>query len=110
MIATMKMVWKISRDVEISEVEDMIFFVQVCRVKDVERVKKGSPWSFDKQLIMLQEFNGDLRPEEYRWNRVAFWVRVYDLPLGMRNKANGVHIGEKICSMLHMDEGLENGG
>ncbi|XVF64705.1 hypothetical protein PTKIN_Ptkin09bG0188900 [Pterospermum kingtungense] len=59
---------------------------------------------------MFQDFNGDWRPGEYVFERAAFWVRIYNLPLGMRTMSVGESIGKRIGRLIIMDKGLEGGG
>ncbi|XVE86170.1 hypothetical protein DITRI_Ditri18aG0014400 [Diplodiscus trichospermus] len=59
---------------------------------------------------IFQEFDGNLRPEEYMFSTALFWVRVYDLPLGMRNKEMGLRIGQRLVNLLSVDESLARRG
>lgn len=78
------------------DLENDLFLFKFENEIDKGRVLDGAPWTFDKLLLMLQEFNGDSWPEEYVFKYVPFWIRVYDLPLGLRNK----HMGERIVQSL----------
>lgn len=48
---------------------------------DKIRVLRDWPWSFDKILILLKEFNEHQQIKNIQINEVSFWVRVYDIPL-----------------------------
>lgn len=110
LMGTMKLLWKLSRGVETQALEDNLFLFKFKDVRDKERVKEGCPWAFDNHLLMLQDFIGELRPEEYRWTHTQLWGRVHELPLEMRTKAMGEKIRHRIGQCISVDESLENGG
>ena len=48
---------------------------------DVDKILSLEPWSFDKHLMVLSRYTKDTSLEECDFNRVSFWVQVYDIPL-----------------------------
>ena len=36
--------------------------------KDYDRVCDGRPWSFDKKLLIIQQYDGEVRPSEIMFN------------------------------------------
>ncbi|XVF48509.1 hypothetical protein PTKIN_Ptkin03bG0196300 [Pterospermum kingtungense] len=69
MMATMKIIWKLSQEVEIVALEENLF---------------------------LFKFQRDWRPEEYVFEKASFWIRIYNLPLGMRNTNIAKRIGMRV--------------
>lgn len=45
------------------------------------RVMEGRPWTFDGNLVYLVEFDGFTPPSQLEFDKAAFWVRMYNLPL-----------------------------
>ena len=43
------------------------------------------PWMFDKDLVVVEDYVPSKRPEDYQFNNIPIWVRVFYLPLGMMN-------------------------
>ncbi|XVF80392.1 hypothetical protein PTKIN_Ptkin15bG0066900 [Pterospermum kingtungense] len=39
-----------------------------------------------------------------------FWIRIYELPLGLRNQATGMRIGQQLGRIITMDDTLESEG
>lgn len=70
----LRMLWKPNKSLQISEIEDELFMAEFGDTKDKQRVLNMSPWSFEKQLVLLQEFEGELVPKDIvmRWS--PFWV------------------------------------
>nr|POE65799.1 hypothetical protein CFP56_38269 [Quercus suber] len=56
----LRMLWKPNKSLQISEIEDELFMVEFGDTKDKQRVLDMCPWSFEKQLVLLQEFEGEL--------------------------------------------------
>ena len=65
----MRMVWKPNKGVQISEVEEDLFLVEFSDGKDKKKVLDMCPWNFEKQLVLIQEFDGELTPKdiEIKW-------------------------------------------
>ena len=99
----MKMLWKPNRGLQISEIENDMFLVEFGDGRDKKRVMEMSPWCFEKQLILLQEFEGELVPKEIVLKWTPFWVQIYNLPLKSMTRETGMEIGAKIGTVLDID-------
>jgi len=110
MMNTLKLVWKLAKEVTIMALEDNLFLFKYSSETDKDRVIEGSPWFFDKHLLLFSEYNGDLRPDEYSFTKALFWIRVYELPLGKRSKEMAERIGSRIGKLVAVDPTLEAGG
>ena len=62
-----------------------------------------SPWYFDRRLILLKHFNGDLSPGNVTFQYSPFWIWVFDIPIKSMNKIVGTSIAEEIGSPLMVD-------
>lgn len=49
----LRMLWKPNKSLQISEIEDELFMTEFGDTKDKQRVLNMSPWSFEKQLVLL---------------------------------------------------------
>jgi hypothetical protein len=63
---------------------------------------------FDKNLLVLEEFDARKSINEYEFNKIPIWVRVSKLPLGIMSRKTGEDIGDRIGEFLEVD-GVENG-
>ena len=99
----MKMLWKPNRGLQISEIEDDMFLVEFGDGRDKKRVMEMSPSSFEKQLVLLQEFDGELVPKEIVLKWTPFWVQIYNLPLKSMTRETGMEIRAKIGTVLDID-------
>ena len=99
----MKMLWKPNKGLQISEIEDDMFLVEFGDGRDKKRIMEMCPWSFEKQLILLQDFEGELVPKEMVLKWTPFWVQIYNLPLKSMTRDTGMEIGGKIGMVLDID-------
>lgn len=49
-----------------------IFLAQFSNMSDKEKILCSFPWSFDKSLVLLQDYNGDLQPSDIEINYALF--------------------------------------
>jgi len=70
-------------------VGDNIFIAEFGSKQDLERALDGSPWNVGKKAVLLQHFDPNLRPSEVTFNKIAIWIRIYDLPFGLMNRKWG---------------------
>lgn len=55
-------------------------------VKDQERILYDGPWSFDKQLVLLKQFDDLLQTHYINLMEALLWVHIHDLSLMARSK------------------------
>ena len=79
-------IWKLSLGLVIKEVEDICYVFQFEHAMEKDRVLLRQPWSFNKSLIVFQEFNGMSSSEEVNMDWCQFWVQVHGLLLGLMNE------------------------
>ena len=69
----------------------------------MDRIFVQSPWTFDKKLIQIVCFDGDLQPGEVLFRFTAFWIRVLNLPIKSMVRAVGEDIGNAIERIIEVD-------
>lgn len=84
-MATLRSVWRVSKDVQIQSLTDNLFMFKFSTIRDKQRHLDGSLWTYDKQFLLLEEYD-DKRPSSYLFKDAAFWIRVYGLPLNLMTK------------------------
>ena len=99
----LKMLWKPNKGVQIFEIEEDLFLVEFGDGRDKKKVMEMCPWSYEKQLILMQEFEGEMVPKEIKLQWVPFWVQMYNLPLKSMTREAGYEIGLKLRKVLEVD-------
>ncbi|GMP72848.1 hypothetical protein CsSME_00030745 [Camellia sinensis var. sinensis] len=102
---TLTAVWRASKGIKFKTLGDNLFLIQFGHIVDKKRVRLNGPWNFDKQLVMLKEFNGDLQPLDITFSTMAFWVHVSNLPLISMTRDMGVLLGNQLGSFVDMEYG-----
>ena len=98
-----RMLWKPNKSMGISVIGDEMFLVEFEDDRDKRRVLEMRPWHYEKQLVLLQEFDGKRDPKDIvlRWS--PFWVQIYNLPLNHRTRETGMAIGASLGEVLEVD-------
>ena len=60
----LSMIWKVSSGMVVKEVGERLFVFQFEDNMDKERVFMKQPWTFNKSLLILANFDGQSKPEE----------------------------------------------
>ena len=61
------------------------------------------PWNYEKQLILIQDFEGELTPKEIDIKWAPFWIQIYNLPLKCKTKETGWAIGSSLGTVMDVD-------
>ena len=99
----LRMLWKPNKGVQISELEEDLYLVEFGDEKDKRKVMDMCPWSYEKQLVLIQEFDGKLTPKEIEVKWALFWVQIYNLPLNCRTRETGRVIGSCLGEVVDVD-------
>ena len=63
---------------------------------EMEKVIAVEPWSFNKRLMVLQQYNKEMDVGDMEFSKVTFWVQVHDLPIRFRTKK----IDKQLCEAI----------
>ncbi|XVF16345.1 hypothetical protein REPUB_Repub10bG0023600 [Reevesia pubescens] len=77
---------------------------------DQVKVLKGSPWSFERCVLLLNKYDGSKRVGDIQFHSLPIWVRGYDLPLSMIRREVAEQRGNWLDTFLESDLGNESGG
>lgn len=100
---TIRMLWKPNKSIQISIIEEEMFLVEFDDERDKRRAMEISPWHYEKQLVLLQDFEKDQDPKDivFRWS--PFWVQIYNLPLKHRTRETRMAIGASLGEVMEVD-------
>jgi hypothetical protein len=105
-------IWRTVRSVTFKEIQDnvWVFEFENVYVDDKKRVMGGRPWSFDWQIIVLNDFDGSVPPALMKFTHSPFWIQVHDMPLIYMNKGVGSEIRESLGTLEDVDVAGDEGG
>ena len=93
---TFSPLWRATKGFKVRKEDDHIVLFTFKDQPDMMRVLAGEPWSFDKYLVAMQEFDGSKDVRDMKFEHATFWIQVHDLPLRFRNRV----VAEQLCEAL----------
>jgi hypothetical protein len=95
--------WRTAEGVVFKEVQDNMWLFEFADEEDKARVMAGRPWSFDRHILVLNEFNGNIPPSQMDFSRSPFWIQAHEMPLVCMTKGVGTKIGRSIGELHEVD-------
>jgi hypothetical protein len=111
-INVFKRIWRTEKEVGFKEIQHNVWIFEFSLESDKTRVLKGRPWSFDRSLLALSEFDGGIPSSQWNFTSSPFWIQIHDMPLICMTKAIGSKIGESLGILEAVDtegDGVEWG-
>ncbi|KAL3520106.1 hypothetical protein ACH5RR_018255 [Cinchona calisaya] len=68
LIRTMRTIWKPSNGMQGVVIEENMVVSKFAALVDLQKVIQGSPWSFDKNILLLKEYQRDDPQKSYSMN------------------------------------------
>jgi hypothetical protein len=99
--------WRPQGNLSFKVLGENLFLLEFEYECDRIRVLEGRPWIFERSVLFaVENFDGTTPPSEMVFDRVAFWVRIYGLPLACMGQEIGRQIGAAIgeVEMVDTDE------
>jgi hypothetical protein len=94
--AVLMRIWRPAGKLMINEVQESLWLFEFEEDGDKRKVMAGRPWSYDRTLLILNEFDGRLAPSQMEFSCSPIWVQIHNMPLGCMNRAMGAQIGQTI--------------
>ena len=70
----LRMIWKPQKSIQINEVKDELYLVEFGDGQDKKRIMEMCPWTYEKYLILLREFESEQVPKDISLWQSPFWV------------------------------------
>ena len=102
-MSALRPAWGNPKGLEAKSVGNNVFIAEFGSKQDLNRVLDGSPWNVGNKAVLVQPFDPNLRPSEVVFDKLAIWIRIYDLPFGLMNKQWGFELGNKVGPVLKVD-------
>jgi hypothetical protein len=99
-------IWRMVGRVIFKELQDNCWLFEFSGNEDKRRVLEGRPWSFDRFVLVLNEFDGKTPPSQMQFRHSPIWVQIHDMPLLCMTKV----VGEKIGASLGVLEDVDVAG
>ena len=103
------MMWKSHGMISVTAIDDNLFMATFPSDAAVRHVFSSSPWTFDKKLILMARFIGDLQPSAVKFTHAAFWIRLVNLPIKSMTREMGEDIGQRVGRLITIDAPEDDG-
>jgi hypothetical protein len=82
-------IWCPMKGITCKDLGENLFLFTFHQPGGKKKAVEGGPWMFDKDLIIMEEYDPLKTIDEYKFSHIPIWVRVYKLPLGSMRRENG---------------------
>uniref|UniRef100_A0A392MI71 CCHC-type domain-containing protein n=1 Tax=Trifolium medium TaxID=97028 RepID=A0A392MI71_9FABA len=96
--------WKPVKGVTIKETAAGKFLFHFNHPIDMEAVLNGGPWTFDNNMLILEQAQLGMQIEHIPLYYVNMWVQVHDLPMGLMKEKVGIPLANYIGSFVEYDK------
>ncbi|PNY14674.1 hypothetical protein L195_g011358 [Trifolium pratense] len=96
--------WRPMGGVTIKETIAGKFLFHFAHPLAMEEVFKGGPWSFDNNMLILEQVQLGMQVEHIPLFHVNMWVQVHDLPMGLMKEKVGIPLANYIGSFVEYDK------
>jgi hypothetical protein len=70
----------------------------------MEAVLNGGPWSFDNNMLLLEQVQLGMQIDQIPLSHVNMWVQVHNLPMGLMKEKNGIQLANYIGTFVEYDK------
>jgi hypothetical protein len=96
--------WKPVKGVTIKETKAGQFLFHFAHPLDMEAVLNGGPWSFDNNMLILEQVQLGMQIEQIPLHHINMWVQVHNLPTGLMKEKFGIPLANYIGSFVEYDK------
>lgn len=101
--STLAKFWSSDGWLTFREVGENRFLVEFQNLSDKEKVMHERPWSFDRHIVNLQDFEGSLSRKEVQFKYESFLMQLHNLPFVAMTEEMGKHIGFGMGKVLKVE-------
>jgi hypothetical protein len=101
--------WKPTGALVLKALGKNTFLIDFQNSWDKSRVMEGRPWTVERNLFFVLEFDGGTPPMELPFHMATFWMRMFNLPLACMGRATGERLGSHVGEVEEVetnDEGV----
>lgn len=94
--------WCPAKGVSCKDMENNTFLITFNQASGLRRAVDDGPWMISKEALVVEEFDGSKKVDEYDFATIPIWMRVERLPLGLMSREAAVVIGDDVGSFLEV--------
>jgi hypothetical protein len=94
--AVLQRIWRPSGQLVVKEIKENLWLFEFSEDRDKQKVLAGRPWSYDRTLLILNEFDGKISLSQIDFSSTPIWIQIHDMSLGCMNRVVGGQIGSSL--------------
>lgn len=95
--------WSPFFGVECSNLGRNRFLFTFHQKADKEKALDAGPWSFNNDLLVMEDFVPSKTIDDYEFRTIPIWARAYGIPIGMMSRETAELVGEQIGEFIEAD-------
>ncbi|XP_075665196.1 uncharacterized protein At4g02000-like [Castanea sativa] len=109
--ATFQPLWQSKNGFRLKNLGNHIVLFIFENKADVDNILANEPWSYDKNIMVLQRYEADSEIADLSFNLTHFWVQVHGIPVRFMNKEVAEGLCETVGQVCHLHNApTEDGG
>ena len=81
---TFNPIWRSRNGFKVKKEDDHFVLFTFENQEEMKKILATEPWSFNKHLVVLQQYEKDVDLCDMNFNMANFWVQVHDIPARFR--------------------------
>jgi hypothetical protein len=73
-------IWCVEGKLIFKELQDHIWLFEFSEEKDKKRVLEGQPWSYDRTILVLNDFDVKIAPSQMTFTHTPIWIQIHNMP------------------------------
>lgn len=102
--------WRTKNSFQVSDagVNRLLFAFEL--VEDIEKVLLGEPWSFDRHLVVFQQYDISTPIDDLEFDKVSFWIQIHNLPYSLLTTKVAISLRESLGKVIIPKDTVEMRG
>lgn len=88
--------WRTGKPISFKEIQENLWVFEFSDEADKKRVLEGRPWAYERQIMVLDEFNRSVPPSQLKFCHTPCWIQVHNMPLNCMSRMVRKKIGETL--------------
>lgn len=89
-------IWRTMGSVFFKEIQENLWLFEFSDDNDRHRVLEGRPWSYDRTILIMIEFDAKTPLSQMDFSSSPIWLQIHDMPLGCMSRGVGFKIGSSL--------------
>ena len=107
---TFRQLWRSTAGFKIRNMHNNVVLFIFNNQGDIDRILRSEPWCFDKHLVALHQYDGDIHISEINFQWVSFWVQVHDIPIRFMTREVTENICDTVGTVCQSSGGVDEDG